>query len=213
MECVGLANEYMMGRLKQACTDYMISQAPGLQLNDALLFLRLAHKYQLPDVEKKVLSVHYKTSTADILKCSNFDATIAGPLLLMCAQWLETQVTAREKRISEIRSGVKDYKSWTSKMVSSILDSIGEAANAPLDVATCTNNHKIYSPRKYQKATGGQNLFEFVTDCYACMFLSITQVKRRLDEINRKNTTPTVNLTLSSFQEQLDKKCSKLNSL
>ena len=101
VDCIGLAREYKLGRMKHACTEYMLSNVAGLQLNNALLYLCLAHRYEIPSVEKKIISMNYQTSTADILKCSNYNIRSAGSLMLKRAQWLETQVKEREIRLEK----------------------------------------------------------------------------------------------------------------
>ena len=79
----------MLGKLKHACIEYMLSRAEEAELDEQLLYLSLAHRYEISNVEDKVLGLIYKTSTTDILKCANYDMSFVAPLMVRHAQWLE----------------------------------------------------------------------------------------------------------------------------
>ena len=98
-ECVDLAEEYMLGRLKYACCEYMIFAADQADLNQCLLYLHLAHKYQLSDVENKVLQMIYRRPTTDILACTSNDITFTAKLMLKHAQWLEGELKKYKQRV------------------------------------------------------------------------------------------------------------------
>ena len=119
VQCIELAEEYMLGRLKHACAEYMLSNALEGNLNDCMLYLNLATKYQLPDVECRLVTLMFDINTTAILSCNNFDLTSVSSLLLKRAQFLETKLNTSKENIAanerlvktmfdSVKSGVRD---------------------------------------------------------------------------------------------------------
>ena len=203
-ECVGLADEYMLGRLKHACSDYMISNATSLQLNDCLFYLFLAHKYRLSDVEEKIISLNRQRSTADILRCSNYDVTAVGPLILKHTQWLEEEMTS-------LKSGINRFKKWVSKSISDIINSLQTAMTDPVQPVRCKEGHTI-TGQGHNDIPFSKISKTFVNNCHGCALLIISQLKSELDYIN--NYRPfSRGLTKKSFLDQLDIKFAELSGL
>ena len=98
----------MLGRLKHACAEYMVSSATAANLNDCMLYLSLAVRYQLPSVENKVVDLISDVDTRQMLSCSNFDRTSVASLMLKRAQILETSVNTYKGNMSSVNSLVQN---------------------------------------------------------------------------------------------------------
>ena len=98
----------MLGRLKHACAEYMVSSATAANLNDCMLYLSLAVRYQLPSVENKIVDLISNVDTRQLLPCSNFDRTSVASLMLKRAQILETSVNTYKGNMSSVKSLVQN---------------------------------------------------------------------------------------------------------
>ena len=202
VECIGLADEYMLGRLKHTCIQYMSSKANELQLNECLLYLQLVNKYQLSGLEEQILNLMYARSTADILQCANYETSSTAPLLLKRAQWLETELVRYQKRIGDILSQAMKLYSDVDKGVRKMLDSLTTAmTGSNLEKQECGNGHTISKyPRK-----GRDYGPEYFMSCPNCALLSRKQFREKLDIAKRNKSVEIIETRLINGDKHVQK--------
>ena len=178
VQCIELAEEYLLGRMKHACTQYILTEADNAELNDCLLYLRLAHQFQLTDVENKVLELTYQRSTADILACTNYDIASAAPLIIKHAQWLEERVELYTDRIARIKSSVHSVSYDVTKNVSWLVEKVRHATKyTRYNSSVCGNGHSLGKTR-------GERFFKpYDEKCKNCSYLALGGVQLKLNEI------------------------------
>ena len=202
VECIGLADEYMIGRLRHACIQCMISNAHKLELNERLLYLRLVYKYQLPEVEEKIVNWFCQRPTADILQCENYDIFSAAPLLLRRAQWLETELVRHQERIDSILSQAMELYTDLDKCVIGMLGRLTKAMNeSNTPGQQCSSGHCISSGYSYNSNYSAV----YISTCCHCALLSRQQFSNTLSIANGYTSLETTETQIINGERQVKK--------
>ena len=190
----------MLCRLKHACSEYMISTAAQADLNECLLYLRLAHKYQLSDVEDKVLQLIQQRSVADIMACTNYDITFAAALILRRAQWLEEKLSKYKNKMNAIRPQLSQIIKDVNDEMSGFFSRLNRATNMKLNSWThcSTGSHVLYLNRKFDDS------------CHGCASISRKQFKEELSVIYNTPAQPEPRGLLISCFDKYNSKVLKL---
>ena len=190
----------MLGRLKHACSEYMISTAAQADLNECLLYLRLAHKYQLSDVEDKVLQLIQQRSVADIMACTNYDITFAAALILRRAQWLEEKLSKYKNKMKAIRPQLSQIIKDVNDEMSGFFSRLNQATNMKLNSWTycSTGSHTLHITCKFDDS------------CHGCASISRKQFKEELSVIYDTPAQPEPRGLLISYFDKYNSKVLKL---
>ena len=208
--CIGLADEYILGRLKHECIEYMISKAERVQLNECMLYLSLARKYQLHKVADKIIELNYQRSITDVMKCRNYDIVSAAPLMLRHAQWLEEEVRRNKTRIQNISAQALDLYTQVDTAVQSRFIALDEAQYRHKSRwASC-------SGQSCDGHRSNQGTYIFGENCSQCGQECRQQFKEKLAYMWNQSpvmSPDTTGLSWSSFSINVYKKFRQLNSL
>ena len=208
----------MLGRLKHACSEYMISDVDRADLNDCLLYLRLAHQYQFTDVENKVLQVIYQRSTADMLACRNYDITFVATLLLRHSQWLEKRVRKYQNKLGEevyqyenkleeevrkSKNKVETVTSWLTEISRHLNDDVSRFFDRLHDAT-----YKCITYQYNPSCSCGSHLLYgngFLDSCAECAYRSRHQFRSVLDELYEKTVAqPKLNISfLNTYNKEV----------
>ena len=194
----------MLGRLKHACIEYMLSNADKAELNDCLLYLRLAQTYHLSDVSDKILGVVHRRSTVDIQACSNYDVEFIAPLMIRHAQWLEKQFRKCKLNVESFAPHLDVLKNDVKSDVRKLLNNIGSVVARPEDVVTCAKDHTLDPDGILSK------LKKFFNNCPGCALLSRKQFKEYLNDLYESPKTDGPDLTMVSLLDKFEGRVSEL---
>ena len=162
----------MMGRLKSACIEYMLTKTDEVGLDVCLLYLYIATKYQIQEVEEKVLQTISHIPTADVTACTNYDLMSAAPLILRHAQWLEDGLEKYKKKIENILVELKKVLVKTNDGMKSFFNQLERTIRwSDKAVLRCEKGHSIEA-----------SCHCFRNDCHACAFLCRKTFAEKLKE-------------------------------
>ena len=189
VECLELAEEYLLGKMKHACSEYMLTEAENAELNNCLFYLKVAHQFQLTDVENKVLELTYQRYTADVLACANYDVASAAPIIIKHAQWLEERIQLYTDMIHQISALIdrvsRDVTSQVSGLVRDIRHRMEYTGHSRV---TCGNGHVIDSKPRGDKSARRQ----YDEECKSCAYLALQAIKQHLFQICADNIASNV---------------------
>ena len=190
----------------------MISNVEDSELNECMLYLSLASKYQLLGVTEKVIEVYHQRSITDVMQCENFDIVSAAPLMLIHARWLEEEVQRNTVRVENILSRAVDLYNQVDTAVKNRFKALSDALY--------TNKKGGYRCQNKQcdgfTVCDGLRHFVFSDSCYQCTQTSRKQFKETFTSI--KNALPNVTpekaeLSWPSFSNKIKGQFTKLKSL
>ena len=190
----------------------MISEVKDAELNECMLYLSLASKYQLLGVAEKVIEVIYQRSTTDVMQCKNYDIVSAAPLMLRHAQWLEEEVQRNTVRVENILSRANNLYTQVETAVNSRFDALNKAVCIDQKSYSCLN----------QSCDGrrSNSLFRlpytFGNICNQCAHNSRKQFKEIFTSITNelpKVTPEETGLSWPSFSSEIKGQFTKLKSL
>ena len=89
---VALADEYLIGRIKRDCEEFMLGHVESASKEEALLYLYLAQTHDIPNLKKKTETLLAKVSHQELSQCSGYSRADLGKILHCRVEELEKQL-------------------------------------------------------------------------------------------------------------------------